>query len=97
MFALLALLLHVITLFATAAALSTFTSRSPVSRIVNNGISTDPEPVTPIRITDALPLICPYGIQRGGTAKNILFVHGTGSSGDTTWKGGMPDAFFAKG
>lgn len=46
---------------------------------------------------EALPLICPYGIQEGKDAKNILFIHGTGATGDVLWKGGFPEAFQTKG
>lgn len=73
------------------------TPHSLHTRAVQNGITTDGPATLPQSQTENLPLICPYGIQKGTGAKNILFVHGTGGTGDATWKGGMPDAFHAKG
>jgi hypothetical protein len=78
-------------LSATAAPL--LQSRSS---IISNGITRD----APYSITSAqrsaVPVICPNGVQHAAN-KNILFVHGTGGTGDESWASGMIPAFYAKG
>lgn len=66
-------------------------------RIVENAIRQDGPGVVPEEDLEKVKLTCPFGIQRGDGAKNILFVHGTDGQGEVIWAGGLPDAFHAKG
>ena len=85
-------------LLVLCIALSAFASPLPHSRsaTVNNGITRDaPYSTTPAQ-RSAVPVICPNGIQKVAN-KNILFIHGTGGTGDESWASGMIPAFYAKG
>lgn len=72
-------------------------SNLSATAFVDNGIQRDAIGVVPPFRLKQFPLICPHGIQKGAKAKNILFIHGTGGTGDATWKGGMPQSFHHEG
>lgn len=66
------------------------------ANVVNNGITKDaPFSVSQAQL-NSLPLVCPYGVQRTA-GKTILFIHGTGGTGDESWAPGLVPAFLAQG
>lgn len=65
--------------------------------LISNGILLDAPASISKSQADSIPLICPNGIQKGQTSRNILFVHGTGASGDSSFRYGLASAFAAKG
>jgi pimeloyl-ACP methyl ester carboxylesterase len=75
------------------AAAKPFLSRTST---IQNGITSDAPFSVPQEQLDALPLICPNGIQ-ADSQNNILFLHGTGGNGNESWAGLMLPALYTQG
>ncbi|UZJ53544.1 hypothetical protein CBS101457_002864 [Exobasidium rhododendri] len=69
---------------------------SLVARAVNNGITKDAKFSESQAQLLTMGIECPNGVQQAAS-KNILFIHGTGGTGDESWVGGLIPAFYAKG
>ncbi|CAO1636142.1 unnamed protein product [Parajaminaea phylloscopi] len=84
-------------LSAAAAAILVSASPLPAKRSgYPNGITID----APFSQTDAqfaaVPLVCPYGVQQAAN-KNMLFIEGTGETGEEAFSRGYLPAFHAQG